>query len=297
MATDKSALLSQVAQEIVDGLRSTVPNFDDQICTVREVDAISGSIPYLAAADSLGKDLGALDIGSDPLPVDMHLSSVTYKLKRYAHSISMDESEVRDLDQYMSTLGEVAQMLLEYNAIARQADLAALMTDSNYNGQHAAATGAWSLTTSTPVLDMQEAKRLDAPRADTVVLGITSAHELARHPDITSRVSNYASGAGIGFEQLKGIIAELLNLPSGNNVFIWDTFYNSAKFGQSASLSYVTGDFCWLGEKKGLLKIAQRGANGITTVETNHLKTETAVSDTCAFTRVETYFGTEVTGL
>ena len=297
MATDKSALLSQVAQEIVDGLRSEVPNFDDQICTVRQVDAIAGSIPYLAAKDTLGKDLGALDIGSDPLPIDMHLSSVTYKLKRYAHSISMDESEVRDLDQYMSTLSEVAMTLLEYNAIARQADLAALMTDSGENGQHAAASGVWSLTTSTPVLDMQEAKRTDAPRADTVVLGVTSAHELSRHPDITSRVSNYASGMGIGFEQLRGIIAELLNLPSASSVHIWDTFYNSGKFGQSATLAYVTGDFCWIGEQKGLLKIAQAGANGITTVETNHLKTETAVSDTCTYKRVETYFGTEVTGL
>ena len=297
MGTDNAQLLATVGQEIVDGLRNEVPNFDDRVCTVRNVDAITGSIPYLAAKDALGKDFGSKAIGSDPTPIDMDISSVTYSLERYSHSISMDQSQVKDLDQYMSTFSEVAKNLLEYNCIAREADLAALLTDSSFNGQHAAGSGAWSVATSTPVLDMQQAKYADCPRADTCVIGSQSALELMRHADITAMAGlGYASGGAVPQEGLRNIVAEILGMEAGN-VHIWDTFYNSAKFGQSAVLAYVTGDFFWIGESKGLLKICQNGAQGVVTVDETHLKTDTAVSDTCDFLRVETFYGTEITGL
>lgn len=296
MAFDNSTLLREIAQEAVDSLRNDVTFFCDQISTVRNTDAISGSIPYLAAEDTLGKDLGALAIGSDPTPIDMNLSSVNYDCMRYAHSISLDRSVIQDLDQYTSTVGEVSQTLMEYNAIAADSDLAALMTASGSNGQHAAANGAWSSAGSTPVLDMQEAKRQDAPRADMVVLGITSAYELARHPDIKEMTSNYSGGGAVPFETLRGIVGGFLGINAAS-VFIWEQFYNSAKFGQSATLAYVTGDFCWIGEKRALLTVKQNSANGVATVESNHLKTEYAVSHTLDFVRVNSFDGTEVTGL
>lgn len=300
MAFDNSTLLTQIGQEIIDNLRSGRQDFDDMLCTTRNVSSISGRLPYFAAKDTLGKDLGALAIGSDPTPIDNGLSSVLYECVRYAHSISLDRSEMIDIDQYASSFEQMAQTLLEYNAIARQADLAALMTDSNYVGQHAAANGAWSVSTSTPVLDMQEAKRQDSPAADMCVLGITSAYELARHPDIVARAGmGYASNTAIGFEALRGIIAEVLGMQSAN-VHVWDTFYNSAKFGQNATLAYVTGDFCWIGEKAGLLKVVQSGAYGVVTTKESHLKTEIAVSDTCDFVPFAAgtnFRATEVTGL
>lgn len=299
MAFDNSTLLTQIGQEIVDSLRSEREDFDDMVCTVRNVDSISGRIPYLAAADTLGKDLGALAIGSDPTPIDMNLSSVTYECVRYAHSLAMDRSEVVDLDQYANTFGEVAATLMEYNSIARQADLAAYLTDSNNVGQHAAANGNWSVNTSTPVLDMQEAKRADCPNVDSVILGRTTADELCRHEDFTAANANYASGYAIPYAQLRGYVGEILGINPAN-VYIWDTFLNSAKFGQSAALAYTTGDFCLLYEKAQILKICQNGANGVVTVETSHMKTETAVSDTCDFVGVAAgtnFRATEITGL
>lgn len=298
MSFDNSTLLSQVGQEIVDGLRNEMPNFDDRVCEVRTVDSIRGSIPYLAAKDTLGKDLGAGAIGAAPTPIDMNMSSVSYELQRYAHSIAMDRAEVQDLDQYMSTFAEVAKTLLEYNCIAREADLAALLTDSSFNGQHAAGNGNWSVSTSTPVTDLQLAKYNDAPRADMCILGSTSALELMRHEDITAMAGfGYASGGSIPREGLRRVVAEILGLSGPEAVHIWDTFYNSAKFGQSASLAYVTGDFCWIGEKKGLLKLAQTAGQSVVTTKEEHQVVETAVADTCDFIRVETYFGTEITGL
>ena len=299
MGTDNAQLLATVGQEIVDGLRNEIPNFDDRVCTVRNVDAISGTIPYLADKDTMGKDLGSKAVGADPTPIDMDLSSVTYKLERYSHSISMDKSQVQDLDQYMSTFGEVAKTLMEYNAVARSADLAALLTDSGSNGQHSAANGAWSVSTSTPVLDIQQAKYADAPRADMCIIGSQSALELMRHPDITAMAGlGYASGGGIPREALRSIIGQLLGI-GPDAVHVFEDFYNSAKFGQSAALAYVTTDFFWLGEKAKLLKIAQNGGQGVVTVETDHLKTDTACSDTCDFIRVQTntFSATEITGL
>lgn len=299
MGTDNASLLATIGQEIIDGLRNELPNFDDRICTVRNVDAISGVIPYLADADTMGKDLGSKAIGSDPTPIDMNLSSATYRCERYSHSLSLDQSQVKDLDQYMDTFGEVAKTLMEYNAAAREADLAALLTDSNFNGQHAAANGAWSVSTSTPVLDIQQAKYADCPRADMVVIGSQSALELMRHPDITAMAGiGYASGGAIPQGALRAIVGELLGI-SPEQVHVWEQFRNSAKFGQTAVLAYVTGDFFWMGEKSKLLKVAQNGGQSVVTVETNHLKTDTACSDTLDFLRIQTgtFSATEVTGL
>lgn len=296
MGVDNNTLLTEIAQEAVDSLRNKVRFFSDLICENRSSDSVNGSIPYLAAKDTLGKDLGAKAIGSDPTPIDMDLSSVAFEMQRYSHSLSLDRSVARDLDQYTSVVGEITETLMEYCAIASDSDLAALMTAAGSNGQQAAANGAWSAAGSTPVLDMQEAKRLLAPRADMAVLGITSAFELARHPDIKEATSNYAGSGAVGFDTLRGIVGNLLGI-SPENVHIWEQFYNSAKFGQSATLAYVTGDFFWVGEKRALLKVKQNEADGVATVETNHLKTEYAVSYTHDFVRVNSFDGAEVTGL
>lgn len=297
MGLDNSTLLTVTAQELVDVvLQGMGPAMDDRICTIEEVDAISGTLPYFAAKDQAGKDLGSLAIGANPLPIDFDLTSISYACERYHHSVQLDQSEIQDLNQYTSSLGKAVELPMMYNRIAREADLAALLTDSGLNGQQAAGNGAWSLATSTPYLDMQAVQDNDVPTIDMVVIGWTSAQELRRHPDTKEFISGYAGTGVANFSLVRQAIANVYEIDPAN-VHIWDTVYNSAKFGQSMALARVTSDFFWAGQKAGVVKVCQRGQQNRATVETNHLQIDNAVADTCDYLRPEVFAGGEITGL
>ena len=295
MSFDNSTTLEQIGQEAVDSLRGVRTDFDDMVCTVVNVDGIRGKLPYLPSSTTLGKDGGALAIGSDPTPIDISQSSVSYECVRYARSIRLDRSEVSDLDQYHNTIGEVAATLMEYNATARQRDLSALITDSSFVGQHAAGNGNWSAASSTPVLDIQEARYNDAPGADTVIMSLKTANELSRHEDITAMSGfGYASGGMISREALRSLIAEIAGV---QNVYIMDGFYNSAGDGEAAALAYVQDEFFGLYNKRGLIKVKQNGVNDLVTVVEKHVCYEWALTDTCDFVTVNDFRLTEVTGI
>lgn len=295
MAYDNSTTLEQIGQEAVDSLRSESSSMDDMVCTVKTVPSIRGKLPYLPSATTFGQDGGALAIGSDPTPIEVSSSSVSYECKRYARSVRLDRSEVVDLDQYYNTAGELAATLSEYNATARLRDLAAYITDSANVGQHAAGNGNWSASTSTPVLDMQEARYNDAPKADSAIISLKSAYELARHEDLTAMSGfGYASGGAISFEALSEIIKQLLGI---DNVYIVDAFYNTAGAGEASALGYVMDEFFGLYNKAGLIKVVQQGANGIVTVSEKHMSLEWALTDTCDFVTVNDFRITEITGI
>lgn len=299
MATDQSTLLDQIlqGQELLDGIRNEMPNFDDRVCRVREVDSISGVIPYLAAKDTLGSDGGAQAVGAEPDESHFNLSNLTYECVQYGRKVAVPKAIVHDLDQYMDALGEMAKTLMEQNAIARENDLAALMTDSNYNGQQAASSGVWSLATSKPVVDILNLKLNKVPQVDTAVIGATTAIELATHPDITAMAGlGFSSSGAVATSMLQDIIGKLLGIPA-SRVFVWESFYNSANYGQTTSLGRVTSDFFWAGKQKGLIKCAMRGMQGNLSLIEGHTSYSQAVTDTCDFVRGEVLIGAEITGL
>jgi hypothetical protein len=299
MATDQNNLLDQIlqGQELLDGIRNEMPNFDDRVCRVRDVTSISGTIPYLAAKDTMGENGGAQAPGSEPDESNFNLSSLSYDCVQYGRKVNVPKAIVVDVNQYMDALNEMARTLMEQNAIAREADLAALMTDSSANGQQAVITGAWSLATSTPVLDILTLKKNKLPKVDTCVIGATSALELATHADIAAMAGiGYASGAGVPTSALQDIVGSLLGIPA-SRVFIWETFYNSANYGQTTVLARVTGDFFWAGMQKGLIKTALKGMQGNLSLIEQHTSYSQAVTDTCDFVRGEVLLGAELTGL
>lgn len=299
MATDQSTLLDQIlqGQELLDGIRNEMPNFDDRVCRVREVDSISGTIPYLAAKDTMGSDGGAQAVGAEPDESHFNLSNISYECKQYGRKVNVPKAVVRDLDQYMDALGEMAKTLMEQNAIARENDLAALVTDSSANGQQAVTSGTWDLPASKPVVEMLKLKNSKVPVIDTVLVGATSALELATHPDITAMAGvGFSSGAGVPTSALQDIIASIFGIAPGR-VFIWDTFYNSANYGQTTALGRVTTDFFWAGAQKGLLKIAMRQMQGVLSLIEGHTSFSQAVTDTCVHKRAEVLLGAELTGI
>ena len=299
MATDQNNLLDQIlqGQELLDGIRNAMPNFDDKICAVRDVPSISGTIPYLAAKDTMGSDGGAQAIGADPDESNFNLSSLAYTCVQYGRKVNVSKAVIVDLDQYMGALNEMAATLMEQNAVAREADLAVLMTASGSNGQHAAGAGVWSLSTSTPVKDILGLKLADLPRVDTCVIGATTAIELAVHPDITAMAGvGFSSGAGVPMTAVQEIVGSLLGIPA-SRVFIWETFYNSANYAQTTALARVTGDFFWAGMQKGLIKCSLKGMQGQLSLIEQHTSYSQAVTDTCTYLRGDVLLGSEITGL
>lgn len=301
MAVDQSTLLTIImqGQELLDGLRNEMPNFDDAVCDVRTTDALSGTIPYLAVKDTLGDDNGAQAIGSEPDESNFELSNLSFSCEQYGKRIYVPKAILIDIDQYMNTLAEMAETLMESNCVSRERDLATLMTSSTYAQQQAASNGAWSLTTSKPVVDMLTLKKEKVPKIDTVVIGSQSALELKTHPDITAMAGlSYASAGAVTSDMLQSIVGQILGVPPAR-VFVWDTFYNSANYGQDAVLARVTGDFFWAGTQKSLIKVAQNGMQSALSLIEGHTAYSQAVVDVCDFVAppAANFMGGELTGI
>ena len=72
------------------------------------------------------------------------------------------------------------------------------MTNATFNATQAAGAGNWSVSTSTPVVDILNLKLNEVPKIDMCVIGATSAVELAVHADITAMAGmGYASGGAV----------------------------------------------------------------------------------------------------
>lgn len=298
MGLDSSTLLAITAQELVNTkLAEMGPAMDDLICTQIERDALEGVLPYYAAKDQTGKSRGSIAIGADARQVDFDLSSVNYKMVRYANACTLDESEIQDLDQYRGALDPKITLPMLYNRIDRETDLYNLMTDSSFNGQQAVSAGTWDLATSTPYVDMQNVQLNDVPVIDMVVISFKTAQELQRHPATKEMAGAAYSGSGVTTTSLvRQAIANVYEI-SPENVHIWKTVANSAAFGQAFTLTRIMDEFFWAGQKAGLLKVSQPGQQNSATVEIIHKKVENAIHDTCDFLRVETFAGGEITGL
>ena len=134
MATDQSALLRVVSQEIIDGLTKERGAFVDSACTRLTRSAIKGSEPYTASVDSLPRDVAADAIGADPKDIDSDLSSLDWDLKQYARKFSITEAEMEDLSQYMDPLRAKLQLVKDYVEIGMDNDLSALLTNGSFNG-------------------------------------------------------------------------------------------------------------------------------------------------------------------
>lgn len=293
MGVDNASLLRQTAQEAVDGLRKERGSFADMVCTVLTRPSIKGTEPYRAAKDTLARDVAGQAIGSDPVPVNFNMSSVNWDMKLYSRSFTLSKAEIADLNQYMSALGAYTETLVDHIDIGKDNDLYTVLTNS-FNS-HAAGNGNWSSASSTPVLDMQEAKRTDVPDADMCILGLKSAQELARHPDLKERSSYYSGGGAIGMGALRNAVAEVLDINPAM-VYIFGSFYDSANPGQSLSIAYSADELCWIGNKRGLVMVKQTSGTDVT-VETDHQKIETAASECLDILAIEAQHGTNITGI
>lgn len=305
MSFNDSTLLRTVTQDIIFGLRGQVGAFADMACKRYSRQALSGSEPVFATAQTLAQTVSKKAVGHTLEDRNAALSPVNWNMGEFAEKFRVPKATLRDLDQYMDSLGELAALLMRDADGGIDAALAALLVNATYNNSQAAANGVWSLSTSTPVLDLQAAQD-KTPGADMCIIGQTTARELSRHPDFKERTSNYAGAGGMGFDSLRGAIGEALNI-SPDKVMIFGSFYNSANPGQTATLAYHAGDLAWVGHSDGLrmyeqdysadLGADQPSNSGIVSVVDDHNNYEIGYRRTLDIVRGDKDLGVYLTGL
>ena len=304
MAFNDASLLEVTTTDIIYGLRDELGAFADGVCQRFSRKALSGQEPIFATKDTLGRTVTGVAPGATISDRNSELSSLQYNMLEYPKLQSIAKATLTDLEQYMDPLSELAMTLMADVDAGIDVALAALLVNATYNNSQAAATGVWSLNTSTPILDLQNAVD-KTPKADTLILGNTSARELSRHPDLKERSSNYTGAGSMGYDQLRGVLGEALQINPAR-VFIFDSFYNSANEGQTAVLARQAGDLAWVGHSRGLRlyeqDYAQYGSDapdngGLLSVRDVHNRWEIAYRRVLQVVRGDKDLGVYLTGL
>jgi hypothetical protein len=302
MAFNNSSLLAAATQDIIYGLRNERGAFADGVCTRLSRLALTGSDFSIPTGQTLAQPSTAQAIGADIKSRNLEGAPIAWTMKEIAALIRIPEATIVDLSQYMQPLSELAESLMQDVDSGVDALLASLLVSATYNLSQAAATGVWSLSTSTPTLDMQAAKN-KSPGADMVILGQTSAQELARHPDTKEAMSNYSGTGAVTLSAMQAYVGGALDIDP-SRVFVFGKFYNSANPGQTSATAYRAGDLCWIGHQKGLRLYEQGNPTngtpsngGIVTVVENHNVLETAYRRTLDVVRGDKDLGVYLTGL
>jgi hypothetical protein len=305
MAFNDGSLLQVTTQDIIFGLRDEIGAFADKVCQRYSRKALSGVEPIFATADTLGRASTGKAPGSTISDRNAELSSLSYTMLEYSKLQNISKATLTDLEQYMDPLSELSLTLLADVDAGIDLALAALLVNANFNRSQGAATGVWSLTTSTPILDLQNAVD-KTPKADTLILGNTSARELARHPDLKERSSNYVGAGSLGYDQMRGVLGEALQIDPAR-VFVFDAFYNSANEGQTPVLARAAGDLAWVGHSRGLRLYEQDYApvngsdtpqnGGLLSVKDEHNRWEIAYRRVLQVVRGDSDLGVYLTGI
>lgn len=305
MSTDTGTLIRATSQDIVVGNRGELGAFADIVCKYKARQAAKGTEAFLPTKQVAGQEVTRDALGVLPKDRNINIGTYTYDFGRYHELLRLDKVQVRDLDQYMDTLSEFLKTIQKDVDTGIDSDLYTLLTSATFNNSHAAATGVWSLSTSTPVLDIQTAIDDFVPGADLVIMGKKTARKLARHPDFKEAVSHYAGSGSIPLSKIRDGVAEVLDMNPAN-VHIFGQYYNAANLGQTLDFSYIASDLFWAGFQESLVRheddygqLLGEGTPsnaGIVTFEEEHNMIETAYGRVLDLNRPDKEAGVFITG-
>jgi len=304
MSYNDASALAAATHDIIMGLRAQRGAFADQVCFSLQRKALTGKDLTLPTAQSLGQPVAKKAIGATIKDRNIETGNVSWDMGEFSSLIRIPKATVEALSEYMQPLEEIAATLMQDVDRGIDAALKTLLTNATYNRTQGAGSGNWSVNTSTPVLDLQNALN-KTPGSDTVVLGQTSAQELARHPDFKELTSNYSGAGAIPISAVQSYLSSVLNIPA-QNIHVFGTFANSANPGQTHSIAYQAGDLAWIGHKNALRLYEQSLATGVPGTPSNggyvnvvpgHNVMETSYIRTLDIVRGDIDLGCYLTGL
>lgn len=298
MGVDSSTILRDTAQDIVNGLNQDgIPALADMVCTRKERSALKGLEPYRPTVDTLPRIITAQAPGSDLRDRTFQLASLEWDMGQFDEKFEIVDSELEDLDQYLdSTLQRYIETVRRDVNLGIDSALKALL-EAETNTK-AVGNGAWDVSTSTPIADLQDGIKANVPGADLLIIGAQTALDLSRHPDFNVQSAHYESGASLGmgnqYAALRSALEALLGI-SASNIYVAGVFHNSANPGQSYNLAHLFDDFAWAGYREGLVMVEQKSSQQIYTNRVMNVQ-EMGYVRTLDMIRFDDGLGVEFTG-
>lgn len=267
-----ATLLRDTTQDLVNGMnRDGLGAMADKVCTRLTHRSLKGTDPRRDTKDTLPRDAGGQAVGATPRERGHELASDDWTMLQYDHGFSIVIQQAVDAGQYMDPLKEFLETARADVNMQIDADFAALL-GAETNTQ-AAANGNWSVAaTSTPGLDIQQGIKTYVPEAFKKgseyvgVIGLQTALELGRHTSFLASSTQYAASLDSldiadDFAPVRLKLAGLTGIPA-NNWMIGDQFYDANGANLAVSLSYLLGDFLWVG-KKSHLRMREQPRGGV----------------------------------
>lgn len=182
----------------------------------------------------------------------MQFADLSYQTVEYGIEEVVDE---REMNMYQELL-PAAELATRRSALqvlmAQEVRVAALLTDSSfYTGSFAQALGAstWNVTTSTPIIDVENAVKKAYSNCGLWPNAIIMSREVFRtlriHPTITAAISSTGAGdqsrmADVTTQQL----SQVFDLP---NVIVAGGTKNTAGVGSAATIAQIWPKSVWIG--------------------------------------------------
>ena len=303
MSLDQSTLLRVTTQDTIMGLRQERGAFADMVCTKFSKAALTGSEPLFASSQTMAqRQGGGQAVGTTMEDKNIKLSKADWDMLEFGDKFRIAKGHLTDMDQYMDTSGEAIALLANDADADIDSALQAKLASTSLNQEQAVGAGVWTLTTSSPALDMQSAVN-KTPGADIAIFGKLTFQKLGRHPDVKERISNYSGKGSIGAAATRTAIAEILEMDP-SNIYVFGKYYNSANPGQTTVLAYAASDLAWIGHKAGLRLYEQtnllgedRPSNeGIVSVLDDHNAYEIGYRRILDIIRPDPFLGAVITG-
>ncbi|MGE0388446.1 MAG: major capsid protein [Gammaproteobacteria bacterium] len=181
---------------------------------------------------------------SRPNEVEFSATEVTDSVVDYGLDDPVPQNDIDTAPPGRNPLDRATMGIMDLVLLDREQRAAALVFNaSNYaaaNKSTLSGTSQWSDPTSDPISAVLTALDAMVMRGNIMVLGRATYSKLIQHPKIVEAV--YKTGADAGIVQRRQL-ADLFEL---EDVLVGEGWVNSAKKGQSVSLSRVWGKHCAL---------------------------------------------------
>ena len=257
MATNANTVPQQVMDEIIMGLAGQADPVIDQIPGIQafKMDALSGKVPVLPSSSTMSNvtdaDAEGLPEGAEPNESEIQWSEISYDNRRYPGYTTITDGVAQAVSRGEYTGLEICMLRAKMDCAAKlNKKLNLLLKNATVNEVQAVANGAWSVETSTPILDMQAAQRKVGGKPNIGIFGDDVLKALQVHGDFLARTSNYEAGFVDEAE-----IAEQLRRAFGlRYVVVGGQLYNAGPEGTPFALGFEFDGVAWLGRVEHLVK-------------------------------------------
>ncbi len=181
---------------------------------------------------------------SKPNEVEFTGTTVTDKTEDYGLDVPVPNDDIANASAERDPVGRAAEGAADLIDLGREKRVADLVfagaTYAAANKVTLAGGSQWSVAGSTPIKDILTG--LDAPilRPNIMVIGRLAFSQLMAHADIMKAVHGTSGDTGIARRQQ---IADIFEL---EDILVGESFSNTAKKGQTASLARPWGKHCAL---------------------------------------------------